>query len=62
MDALLLLEPVGPAFGYEGPGDFFRGDALTAPFIFTGVQILHPRLFADAPDGEFSLNILYDRA
>jgi NDP-sugar pyrophosphorylase family protein len=28
----------------------------------TGVQILHPRLFADGSDGEFSLNILYDRA
>jgi hypothetical protein len=71
MDALLLLEPVGRAFGYEGPGDFFRaddgrlqrrGDASTAPFVFTGVQILHPRLFADAPNGAFSLNILYDRA
>jgi MurNAc alpha-1-phosphate uridylyltransferase len=71
MDALLLLEPVGRAFGYEGPGDFFcaddgrlqrRGAAPTAPFVFTGVQILHPRLFADAPAGEFSLNILYDRA
>jgi MurNAc alpha-1-phosphate uridylyltransferase len=71
MDALLLLEPVDSAFGYDGPGDFFRaddgrlqrrGDASTAPFVFTGVQILHPRLFADAPDGEFSLNMLYDRA
>jgi N-acetyl-alpha-D-muramate 1-phosphate uridylyltransferase len=71
MDALLLLEPVGRAFGYDGAGDFFRaddgrlqrrGDASTAPLVFTGVQILHPRLFADAPDGEFSLNILYDRA
>ena len=71
MDALLLLEPVGRAFGYEGPGDFFRaddgrlqrrGDAPTAPFVFAGVQILHPRLFADAPGGKFSLNILYDRA
>jgi MurNAc alpha-1-phosphate uridylyltransferase len=71
MDALLLLEPVGRAFGYEGPGDFFRaddgrlqrrGDAPNAPFVFTGVQILHPRLFADAPNGAFSLNILYDRA
>jgi MurNAc alpha-1-phosphate uridylyltransferase len=71
MDALLLLEPRAPAIGYEGPGDFFRaddgrlqrrGDASTAPFVFTGVQILHPRLFADAPDGAFSLNILYDRA
>ena len=24
MDALLLLEAVGPAFGYEGPGDFVQ--------------------------------------
>jgi MurNAc alpha-1-phosphate uridylyltransferase len=71
MDALLLLDPVDRAFGYEGPGDFFRGDdgllqrrgdASTAPFVFTGVQILHPRLFADAPEGKFSLNVLYDRA
>jgi MurNAc alpha-1-phosphate uridylyltransferase len=71
MDALLLLEPMDRAFGYQGPGDFSRaddgqlqrrGDASTAPFVFTGVQILHPRLFAGTPDGEFSLNILYDRA
>lgn len=71
MDALLLLEPVGPAFGYDGPGDFFRADdgrlqrrsdASTAPLVFTGVQILHPRLFADAPVGPFSLNTLHDRA
>jgi MurNAc alpha-1-phosphate uridylyltransferase len=71
MDALLLLQPVGAATGYEGPGDYHRapGGALkrrdkdgTAPFLFAGVQILHPRLFADAPDGAFSLNVLYDRA
>jgi MurNAc alpha-1-phosphate uridylyltransferase len=70
MDALLLLEPVGRALGYDGAGDYFRADdgrlqrrdIPTAPLVFTGVQILHPRLFADAPDGEFSLNILYDRA
>jgi len=71
MDALLLLEPVERAFGYDGAGDFFRADdgrltrrsaKLSAPFVFTGVQILHPRLFAGAPDGPFSLNRLYDRA
>jgi MurNAc alpha-1-phosphate uridylyltransferase len=27
-----------------------------------GVSILHPRLFADSPEGAFSLNNLYDRA
>ena len=71
MDALLLLQPVERAFGYEGRGDFVRDDVGhltrragegTAPAVFTGVQILHPRLFAKAPSGVFSLNILYDRA
>lgn len=33
-----------------------------APLLFAGVQILHPRLFAGAPSGKFSLNVLYDRA
>jgi len=30
--------------------------------VFTGVQILHPRLFKHAPSGPFSLNVLFDRA
>jgi len=71
MDALLLLQPVAAAFGYDGRGDFAResdgrlrrrGTDETAPYVFTGVQILHPRLFADAPKGAFSLNLLYDKA
>lgn len=71
MDALLLLHPVQTAVGYDGPGDFFaepdqtprrRGLAASAPYLFTGVQILHPRLFHDAPIGKFSLNVVYDRA
>ncbi len=71
MDALLLLHPAVSAFGYEGNGDYFidplgrlrrRRGAEIAPFIFAGVQILQPRLFAGAPDGAFSLNRLYDRA
>ncbi len=70
MDALLLLHPVEKAVGYEGQGDFFlngdgsvrrRLDAPSAPLVFTGVQLLHPRLFVDAPDGAFSLNVLYNR-
>lgn len=71
MDALLLLTRAATAFGYEGRGDFFldplgrvrrrRGHEV-APFVFAGVQILHPRLFDGAPDGAFSLNLLFDRA
>lgn len=70
MDALLLLQPVATAVGYQGAGDFFRspngllerrGDRA-APYVFAGVQILHPRLFAGTPAGPFSLNIVFDRA
>jgi N-acetyl-alpha-D-muramate 1-phosphate uridylyltransferase len=71
MDALLLLQRTVTAHGYEGQGDYFldplgharrrRGQAV-APYVFAGVQILHPRLFKDAPQGAFSLNRLYDRA
>lgn len=71
MDALLLLQPTVTAVGYEGPGDFFadqngavrrRRDWEVAPFLFSGIQLVHPRIFADSPDGAFSMNVLYDRA
>jgi MurNAc alpha-1-phosphate uridylyltransferase len=71
MDALLLMQPTATAMGYEGAGDFFldsagvprrRRDPEVAPLLFSGVQILSPRLFRDAPSGKFSLNVLYDRA
>lgn len=71
MDALLLLQPVTDAYGYDGPGDFAmdpvgrlrrRREREIAPFVFAGVQVLHPKLFAAAPTGAFSLNLLYDQA
>ncbi|MBF0562634.1 MAG: nucleotidyltransferase family protein [Alphaproteobacteria bacterium] len=71
MDALLLLHPCATASGYDGAGDFYletdgrlrrRGQNPSAPFLFAGVQILHPGLFTDLPEGKFSLNILFDRA
>lgn len=70
MDVLLLVHPVVRSYGYRGPGDFFldqigrvrrRKFHEVAPFVFTGIQILHPRLFEDAPPGRFSLNLLFDR-
>lgn len=71
MDALLLLHPVAQATGYDGVGDYRRyengtvrrrRDDLVAPFVFTGIQLLHPRLFANAPKGPFPLTRLYDEA
>lgn len=71
MDALLLVHPVEDATGYDGVGDYFqepsgrlrrRRDEPAAPCVFTGIQILHKRLFAEAPAGPFSLTGLYDRA
>ncbi len=32
------------------------------PFVYTGVQIVHPRLFVETPDGAFSMNVLWNRA
>ena len=71
MDGLLLLASMTTAMGYEGRGDFLldanghiaRVPELTSsPFAYPGVQIAHPRLFADAPEGGFSTNVMWDRA
>lgn len=71
MDCLLLLAMTTTSTGYDGRGDFTmgprgevtrRGENEVAPFVFTGVSIMHPRLFDDTPDGAFSMNILWDRA
>jgi MurNAc alpha-1-phosphate uridylyltransferase len=70
MDALLLLHPCVSAIGYDGKGDFHmdpvgrltrRRSGEIAPFVFAGVQILKPELFADTPDGAFSTNLIWDR-
>ena len=71
MDALLLLHPVATALGYRGSGDFHllddgrlarRDGNDDAAYLFAGLQILHPRLFANPPAPPFSLNVLFDRA
>jgi MurNAc alpha-1-phosphate uridylyltransferase len=71
MDGLLLLAAMTTAMGYDGRGDFnlapdgrlTRVKELNAsPFAYPGVQIVHPRLFADPPQGAFSTNVMWDRA
>jgi MurNAc alpha-1-phosphate uridylyltransferase len=71
MDAILLLHRTVRAFGYDGSGDFTiapdgrltrRSERQIVPYLFAGIQILHPRLFENCPTGAFSLNLLYDKA
>ncbi|MBR1777199.1 MAG: nucleotidyltransferase family protein [Alphaproteobacteria bacterium] len=70
-DISLLLWPVERVFGHDGKGDYFlengrprrkRPDESGAPYVYAGAQILNPWIFADAPEGKFSLNLLYDKA
>ncbi len=71
MDMLLLLARREGSVGFDGRGDFFRADdglltrrgsADSAPYVYAGVAIMKPELFADTPEGAFSLNLLFDRA
>lgn len=71
MDGLLLVVPLINSMGYEGVGDFLMDSmghlsrvppGRMSPFAYPGVQIIHPRLFADPPSGGFSTNIMWDRA
>lgn len=71
MDCLMLLAPTWNTIGEVGKGDFHmdgigrlrrREMHRVTPFIWPGVQIIHPRLLDGAPDSKFSTNILWDRA
>ena len=71
MDALLLMASLSATIGYEGVGDFMMDadgrlsrvpESRVSPFAFPGVQIVHPRLFENAPRSPFSTNVLWDRA
>lgn len=71
MDCLLLLAPLASSIGYAGKGDFAmapdgrlsrRGERQEVPFAFAGVSLCDERLFQGAPDGPFSLNLLWDRS
>jgi MurNAc alpha-1-phosphate uridylyltransferase len=70
MDALLLLSDKERASGFEGPGDFdlhadgrisFRSGARAAT-VYTGLQIIDPKLADGAPEGPFSMRVLWDKA
>lgn len=71
-DAALLVCPLAQSLGYSGDGDFYgEGNHLRRPnagelanVVFTGIQILHPRLFREGlfshiKEDKFSLSMLY---
>ena len=70
LDFVMLLVRVENAIGWEKTGgDFVMDDAgrirrpragEDAPYIFTGVEIMHPRVFAGCPQGAFSLSRLWN--
>jgi N-acetyl-alpha-D-muramate 1-phosphate uridylyltransferase len=71
MDCLLLLAPMSTSLGYHARGDFDmapdghltrRGERPTVPFAFAGVSLCTAALFDGAPEGPFSLNLLWDQA
>ncbi|WP_010164147.1 nucleotidyltransferase family protein [Sphingomonas sp. PAMC 26617] len=72
MDSLLLLVPLARANHHAGEGDFRlaadgritgrRQPGKLAPFVYTGVQILSPRVIADWPEGPFSTMLFWERA
>ena len=46
----------------ESHGRARRREREIAPYLFTGVQLLHRRLFEGIEEPRFSLNRIYDRA
>jgi len=71
IDVVLLLARAAGAVAETGRGDFIwprdgalqrRGEMDVAPYLYAGVQIVSPALFANAPTAPFSMNLLWDRA
>lgn len=68
MDALLLLVRRENALGYSRAGDFTlkggrparRGEADTAPYVYTGAQIISPAALRHGGAGAYSLNVIWD--
>lgn len=70
MDLLLLLQPMETMTLTPGSADYdiaadgkpVRSRAKTGAYFWPSLRILHPRLFAGAPEGAFSFLSLMDQA
>jgi N-acetyl-alpha-D-muramate 1-phosphate uridylyltransferase len=70
MDILLLAQSRAKATGYDRGEDHLfvkrdntiDWDESEAPYIIAGLGIMHPRIFSSAPEGKFSVKILWHEA
>ena len=70
MDCMLLLSDPAHSVGFDAGPDFSRDEAGRLQryggggdgYIYCGCYLVSPRLFASAPDGAFSMNVLWNRA
>ena len=71
LDAVLLLHRTFQVHAEIGRGDFAldpmgqvrRPEELEiVPYVYAGIQLVRPSLFTAAPDGRFSMNLLWDQA
>ncbi|MBW9065449.1 nucleotidyltransferase family protein [Rhizobium herbae] len=71
MDMALLCVRNEDTTGHNGKLDFSLGpqgrlcryrEGMENPVVYAGAMALHSRLFADAPEEPFNLNIYFDRA
>ena len=70
MDFLLLVQPRARAIGYDKgedhlfvtPANTLEWDERHSPYIIASVGVIHPRVFGGAPEGKFSVKILWRQA
>jgi MurNAc alpha-1-phosphate uridylyltransferase len=71
VDGVLLLHRTSHVHAEVGYGDFAldkwgtprrRKEREVLPYIYAGVQLIHPRLLAGMPEGAFSMNQAWDIA
>ena len=71
MDILLAVVPIEKAYGDVPDGNYFIENGTlrrkkehehNIPYLFMGIQIIHPRIFNTSLPDAFSLRDLYDKA
>lgn len=71
MDILLAIVPIQQAYGDVPDGNYFienghlrrkKENEHNIPYLFMGIQIIHPRIFDQPLPEVFSLRDLYDQA